>query len=59
MQIQSTNQIPMTQPQKAIYTENKADDILSGQHDIYRGDIDISEIYKNLSNTTITTTTRE
>ena len=59
MQIQSTNQIPMTQPQKAIYTENKADDILSGQHDIYKGDIDMPDIYERLSKTFVQTTTRE
>ena len=58
MQIQPTNQIPMTQPQKAVYTGNKADDILSGQHDIYKGDIDLPDIYERLANTLVKTTTR-
>lgn len=49
----------MTLSEKAVYKDHPLDEILHSKHDIYRGDLDISGIYKNLSNTTVTTTTRE
>lgn len=49
----------MTPSERAVFTHHPLDEILHSKHDIYRGDLDISEIYKNLSNTTVTTTTRE
>lgn len=49
----------MTPSEKALYTHHPSDDILHSKHDIYKWDIDFSNIYARLADKTVVTTTRE